>query len=87
MSVIRYPDGTEVYTADEVSEVEETPAHLRRGRFDRTRKPNQTKRQQLEDGLKRMAEAGKAFLLDDDEDDLAVALKMLNRATGKKLEE
>jgi hypothetical protein len=84
MPVIRYPDGTEVYTAEDA---EEPKAHLRRGRFDRSHKTRQTERQRLEDGLKRMASAAKSFFLDDDEDDIAVAARMLDKATGKKLSE
>jgi hypothetical protein len=75
-------DGSEVWVDED-----ERPAHLRRGRFDRKKKTGQTERQRLEDGLTRMAKAAKAFLLDDDEDDIAVAAKMIDQATGKKLGE
>ncbi len=77
MPVIRYPDGTEV----RVDEPEEPPAHLRRGRFDKRRDPNQTERQRLEAGLGRMFKAFKSFLLDDEQDDVAVAARMIDNAT------
>ncbi len=80
MHRIRYPDGTEVWVTDVPAEPE-TPAHARRGRFDKLRKPGQTERQRIESGLGRMFKAGKAFLLDEDEDDLAVAAKLLKKAT------
>jgi hypothetical protein len=60
---------------------EDIPAHLRRGRFDKRRNKNQTERQHIESGLGRMYKAAKAFLLDDDGDDIAVAAKMLDKAT------
>jgi hypothetical protein len=85
MPFIKFKDGTEVWVPDpdESPAVveEDIPAHLRRGRFDKRRNPNQTERQHIESGLGRMYKAAKAFLLDDDGDDIAVAAKLLNKAT------
>jgi len=85
MPFIKFKDGTEVWVPDpdEPPAVveDDIPAHLRRGRFDKRRNPNQTERQHIESGLGRMYKAAKAFLLDDDGDDIAVAAKLLEKAT------
>lgn len=84
MPFIRFKDGTQVWVPDpdETPVIEEDiPAHLRRGRFDKRRNKNQTERQHIEGGLARMYKAAKAYLLDDDGDDIAVAVKMFDKST------
>jgi len=84
MPFIKFKNGTEIWVPDPDTPPvveEDIPAHLRRGRFDKRRNPGQTERQHIESGLGRMYKAAKAFLLDDDGDDLAVAAKMLDKAT------
>lgn len=72
--VIEFPDGTQVEVQDEE---DEQPAHLRRGRFDRRKRVNETERQRIERGLAKMAEVGKEFLLADDDDDIGVIAGIL----------
>jgi len=76
MPVVKLPDGTEVYTDPYVDD--EPPAHMRQGRFERRRKPNETERQRVERGLGKMWNAAKKFMLDDDPDDVNVLSKLLD---------